>query len=199
MSWRPLGFGAMITIATACGDVAVPPDAAVPRDVKCGAQPVEVLPNGSFDMPAPPWVQDPVTPALLCGMPKITPFNGAQAGCLGGTDGTIQTLSQSVPLPQGAKTVKLTGQICVATAETAMVDHDTVQFDLLDGANVIAALGKSTNQQGVANCQFMPFELTAPATSDPVTATLRVRSTLDTNLPTSFYLDALSLTVSCTP
>lgn len=193
MSWRRLGFGVIATGTTACGNVAAP------RDVMCGSQPVEVLPNGSFDVPTPPWVQDPVTPALLCGMPKITPYNGTQAGCLGGIDGTTQTLSQSVPLPEGAKTLTLTGQICIATAETAAADHDIVQFGVLDGANVIAALGKFTNQQGVAACQFMAFTLTAPAASDPVTATLRIRSTLDANMPTSFYLDALSLTASCTP
>jgi len=51
----------------------------------------------------------------------------------------------------------------------------------------------------MANCQFGTFTLTAPTTSDPVTATLQIRSTLDANLPTSFYLDALSLTVGCTP
>jgi hypothetical protein len=33
----------------------------------------------------------------------------------------------------------------------------------------------------------------------PVTATLRIRSTLDTSMPTSFYVDSLSLKVSCTP
>jgi len=165
----------------------------------CGPQPVEVLPNGSFDSPAPPWVQDPVTPALLCGAPKIMPYNGTQAGCLGGVDGTTQTLSQPISLPEGAKTMTLSGQICIATAETAAVDHDIVQLDVVDGGNVVAALGKFTNQQGVAACQFMAFTLTAPAASDPATATLRIRSTLDANMPTSFYLDALSLTVSCTP
>lgn len=199
MSWRELGFATIATIATACGDVAATPDAAAPRSVTCAAQPVEVLPNGSFDTPSPPWVQDPVTPALLCGMPKITPFNGAQAGCLGGLDGTTQTLSQTVPLPAGAKTLTLSGQICIATAETAAVEHDVVQFDVMNGTSVVSALGKKTNQQGAANCQFAPFTLTAPASSDPVTVTLRIRSTLDANLPTSFYLDALSLTVGCTP
>jgi len=183
---RSLFLGAIATIAPACGDVASQ------RDVKCGAQPVEVLPNGSFDNPTPPWIQEPVTPALLCGTPRITPFNGAQAGCLGGTDGTTQTLSQTIPLPAGAKTIKLSGQICIATV-------DTLQFDVVDGATTVASLGKRTNQQGVANCVFTAFELSAPASSDPVMATLRIRSTLDANMPTSFYLDALSLTVGCTP
>jgi len=193
MSWRQLGLGVIATIATACGDVATP------RDVTCGAQPVAVLPNGGFDLPTPPWVQDPVAPALLCGAPRITPVNPPSSACLGGIDGTTQTLTQSVPLPEGAKTLTLSGQICIDTAETAAVDHDILQFDVLDGANVVAALGKSTNQQGVAGCQFKPFTLTAPVTSDPVTATLRIRSTLDANMPTSFYIDGLSLTVGCTP
>jgi len=193
MSWRRLGLGVIPTGAAACGNVAAP------RDVMCGSQPVELLPNGSFDLPTPPWVQDPVTPALLCGMPKITPYNGTQAGCLGGVDGTTQTLSQRVSLPEGVKTLTLTGQICIATAETATVDHDVLQLDVIDGANVVATLGTFTNQQGVAACQFMAFHRIAAAASDPATATLRLRSTLDANMPTSFYVDGLSLTASCTP
>ncbi len=169
----------------------------MPRSVQCGAA-VQVLPNGSFDLSTRPWVQDPVTPSLLCGMPKITPFDGAQAGCLGGSDGTIQTLSQDFPLPQGAKTLTLSGQICIDTVETQQVDHDTVQLDALDGATVVAAFGKFTNQQGAASCVFAPFSLSAAAASDPVTATLRIRSTLDANMPTSFYIDGLTLTVDCT-
>jgi hypothetical protein len=193
MSSRELAATAFAVLVAACGDVATP------RDVKCGTQPVQVLPNGSFDAAMPAWIQDPPTTALICGAPRITPFDGMQAGCLGGMDGKVQALSQAVPLPEGAKSVKLSGQICIATAETMAVDHDVLVFDLLDGATAIAAIGKSTNQQGSANCQFAAFELTAPLTGDPVTATLRIRSTLDTNMPTSFYLDALSLTVSCTP
>jgi hypothetical protein len=54
---------------------------------------------------------------------------------------------------------------------------------------VIATLGKFTNQQGVAACQFMAFTLPAPVAGDPATATLRLRSTLDANMPTSFYLE----------
>ena len=199
MSWRELGFCTIAAIATACGDVAATADAAAPRGVQCGAQPVEVLPNGGFDMPTPPWVQDPVTPAILCGAPRITPASAPSAACLGGVDGTTQTLTQTVPLPLGARTLTLTGQICIATAETAAVDHDLAQFDVMDGTSVVAALGKRTNQQGVAACQFTAFTLTAPVASDPVTATLRIRSTLDTSMPTSFYVDSLSLKVSCTP
>ncbi len=193
MPSRPLIVAALAVAIPACGDVAAK------RDVACGAQPVQVLPNGSFDAATPAWLQDPVTTALICGPPKIMPVDGAQAACLGGTDGTVQTLSQQVPLPDGARSIALSGQICIDTAETQAADHDILQLDLLDGATVIAALGKLTNQQGAAPCQFKAFTETATLTGDPVTATLRIRSTLDTSMPTSFYLDALSLTVSCTP
>lgn len=192
MSSRAFAAPAFAVLVAACGDVASP------RDVQCGAQPVQVLPNGSFDASTPPWVQDPPTTALICGAPRITPSDGMQAGCLGGMDGKVQTLTQQVRLPERAKSVKLSGQICIATAETMPVDHDILTFDLLDGATTIAAIGKSTNRQGAVNCVFAPFEFTAPLTADPATATLRIRSTLDANMPTSFYLDALSLTVSCT-
>jgi hypothetical protein len=196
---RALILGAMTCFAAACGDVAATGvDAAGPlRTVKCGATPVEVLPNGSFDASTPPWVQDPVTPSLLCGTPRITPVDGTTAACLGGTDGLTQTLTQPIALPSGLKTLTLTGEICIATAETATADNDVATFDVLDGTTTIAALGKQTNQQGASACQFGSFTLMATATSDPVTATFRIRSTLNTQMPTSFYIDKLSLTASC--
>ena len=191
MSSRELAAAALVLVLSACGDVAAR------RDVECAAQPVNVLPNGSFDAPTPAWGQDPVTTPLICGAPRITPFDGAQSGCLGGTDGTVRTLTQNVPLPAGARSIKLTGQICIDTAETMPVEHDVLQLDLMDGDTPVAVLGKQTNLQGAAGCQFKPFELVAAATSDPPIATLRIRSTLDTDAPTSFYLDALQLAVSC--
>lgn len=69
------------------------------------------------------WMQDPVTTALICGAPLIVPFDSTQAACLDSTDGAVQTLTQQVPLP-GAKTAKLSGQICIATAEVQAVDQD---------------------------------------------------------------------------
>jgi hypothetical protein len=197
MSLRPFVLGAISTVAAACGNVGSPIDAAPTRDVQCGAQPVEVLPNGSFDAPSPPWAQDPVTPSLLCGQPLITPFDGTESGCLGSTDGTIETLSQTIPLPVGVKTLTLSGEICIDTKETDKVDNDILQFDVVDGAATVAALGKQTNQQGVVGCQFTAFELTGAASSDPVSATLRLRSTLNTSNPTTFYIDKLSLKAAC--
>lgn len=192
MPSRPLTVAALAVAIPACGDVAAK------RDAACGAQPVQVLPNGSFDAATPAWMQDPVTTALICGSSTIMPVDGSQVGCLGSSDGTVQTLSQQVPLPDGAKSVTLSGQICIDTLETQAADHDILQFDLLDGATVIAALGTMSNQQGTKGCQFKAFTETAALSGDPVTATLRIRSTLDASMPTSFYLDALSLTVSCT-
>jgi len=177
--------------STACGSVAAA------REVSCGAQPVEVLPNGSFDA-TPAWMQDPATPNLFCDKSLITPADGTMAACLGNTDGTVQTLTQSVPLPEGARSAKLSGQLCIDTLDTAAAEHDVLSFDLLDGDTVVAALGKATNQMGVHPCAFAAFERTATVTSDPPSVTLRIRATLDTAMPTGFYLDALHLTVGCT-
>jgi hypothetical protein len=211
MSSRELVVAALISLA-ACGSVTALPDAAVPdgaapdgapRDaapvdaIACSTTPIEVLPNGSFDSATPAWIQDPSDPALLCGQPTIMPASLPSAGCLGSIDGTIQALTQTVALPRGATSLTLTGQICIATADTAAADHDLLQVDLLDGGNVIAALGKRTNRDGVADCQFGAFELTATLASAPATATLRLRSTLDASLTTTFYLDNLSLKVGC--
>jgi hypothetical protein len=207
---RELVFAALVTLA-ACGSVAAPADAvAVPPDAApadaaglppdataCSTTPVEVLPNGNFDSAAPAWAQDPAQPALLCGQPTIMPASLPSAACLGSVDGTVQSLTQTVTLPQGATNLTLTGQICIATVDTSGADHDLLQFDLVDGGNVIAALGKKTNRDGVANCQFAAFSLTATLAAAPATAALRLRSTLDADLTTTFYVDNLSLKASC--
>lgn len=190
MSSRPLFLGAIAALgAASCGDVAAP------RVVSCGTEPVNVLTNGDFDATTPAWTSEPA--GLLCGAPGITPYNGTLSGCLGGTDGLTNTLTISVPLPEGAETLTLTGQICIDTLETSAVETDTLAFDLLSGNAVISPLGKQTNLQGSKVCMFKPFTLTANTTSDPETATLRIRSTLDANNTTSFYLDALKLSVGC--
>jgi len=209
---------AALVVLSACGSVASLPDArpsdaaidsAAPVDAAidgppvdapaCSATPVDILPNGNFDSAAPAWTQVPSTPPLLCGQPTIMPASAPSAGCLGSIDGTVQTLSQTVSLPRGTTRLSLTGQICIATADTAAADHDVLQFDLVDGNTVIAAIGKLTNRDGVTNCQFGDLALTATLATAPTTATLRLRSTLDADLTTTFYIDNLSLKASCTP
>lgn len=182
-----------LSLCIGCGSVEESDD----RPVKCNGAPVDVLTNGNFDAAEPAWRQDP--PNLLCGAPRITPNTGAAAACLGGMDGMTNTVSREIALPAGASSARLLGQVCITTQETDAVDHDTVQFDLLDGVAPIAAFGKRTNQQGTAACDFASFVLEAALTGDPETATLRIQSTLDAQNPTSFFVDSLVLTVACTP
>ncbi len=184
---------------SACGSVQPsPPVDGDVRTVACNGQRLDVLENGSFDAVDPPWRQEPSTPSLLCGAPRITPDTGAFAGCLGGgADRSVNTLSRDVFLPLGAVSARLTGRICIATEEIDPLDNDVLTIELVDGATVIGSLGRRTNQQGAATCTFSSFMLEAPLTSDPVTATFRLRSQLDVGRATSFYVDTLTLTVAC--
>lgn len=208
-----VAVAAVVGVASGCGTVNNSPDAApgdtqapsdmqVPADgplrpVICGTQPIEVLPNGGFDDASPLWTQDPSTPVLLCSM-TITPDKGPKAACLGGLDGSVLTLSQQVQLPLGAKQLTLTGRRCITTQETAAADNDVLTFDLVDGSATVATLGRLSNQQGVPkDCGFSTFTLGPVPTTDPVTATLRISSTLDSARTTSFFIDTLSLKVSC--
>jgi hypothetical protein len=175
----------------ACGEVTTEM-----REVACDGGPVDVLANGNFDAVDLPWRQDP--PNILCGADRITPDSGAVVACLGGGgDGTTNTVSRDIPLPAGAISARLAGRICIATEETVAADSDVVAFDILDGVVSIGALGRRTNQQGAAACDFTSFTLEAPLERDPVTATFRIQSTLDVGDSTSFYIDTLALTVSC--
>ena len=194
MSSRKLVVAAAAVSITACGSVAAQ------RDVTCGATAVQVLPNGSFDLATPAWVQDPPTPTILCGTDLLTPVDGTKAACLGGTDGKIMTVTQDVPLPEGVKKATLSGQICITTQEPADApENDTLQIQLLDGTSVLATFGQFSNKQGSAQCVFMAFApLAVSLTSDPANATLQLRTTLNTLNPTSFFLDALKLDASCT-
>jgi len=179
----------------ACGSVANPPDADI-RPVACNGGTVEVLDNGNFDATDPPWIQDPAD--LLCGQPLISPDSGTSAACLGGgDDGSIATVSQTIPLPIGATSARLTGRICISTEETDAKDNDVVSFDILTGVAPIAQLGTRSNQQGMAACQFTDFVLEAALTSDPATATFRIQSSLNVGKLTSFFVDTLQLAVAC--
>lgn len=197
MSPTKLVLGVIIAVVPGCGGVDPPTDAAPPRDVVCGSSPVEVLPNGGFDDASPLWTQDPVSPSFLCDSMTIPPAGGTKLACLGATDGTVRSLSQQVKLPAGAKSVTITGQRCIATEETATADNDTLSFELLDGETVISSILTLSNQQGVPSCSYSTFTATKPLTKDPVTATLRLRSMLDSERVTSFFIDSLSLKVSC--
>jgi len=205
MSLRKLVLVAAIAVAPACGSVAASPDAAspdaAPRDVKCDSTSDKFLPNASFDLATPAWKQE-TTPvvagqSLLCGS-SITPADGTLAACMGGRDGQIQSLSQTVALPAGAKTVTLTGQKCITTVDTDAVDNDVLEFELLEATTVIATFGQFSNQDGARDCQFTAFSpLVATLTDDPPEATLRLRATLNTLKTTSFFIDALKLDVTC--
>ena len=175
--------------------MANPPDADI-RPVACNGGAVDVLENGNFDADAPPWVQDPAD--LLCGQPLIVPDSAPNAACLGGgADGSIATISHDIPLPIGASGARLTGRICISTDETAAADNDVLTFDILAGVAPIAQLGTRSNQQGTAACQFADFELEAALTSDPATATLRIRSSLNVGKLTSFFVDTVALSITC--
>jgi hypothetical protein len=201
---RPMTSRAIRALASvalfgaACGTVRDEPEDAPVRPVACNDGVVDVLPNGDFDAAEPPWRQEPASPGLLCGQPRITPDSGTLAGCLGGgDDGTTTTLTRDISLPAGAISARLVGRVCIATAETQPLGSDILTFAILDGLVSIGMLGQRTDLQGAAACNFTSFTLDAPLTRDPVTATFRIQSTLDVGEPTSFYVDSLRLTVAC--
>jgi hypothetical protein len=165
------------------------------RLVVCEATPVDVLPNGGFDDLAPAWAEEPAE--LLCGLPLITPDEGALAACLGNLDGVVEQLRQQVLLPEGASGARLSGKICIDTQETEAVDRDELVFELLDGSTPIATFGRRTNQQGAAGCQFVEFSFDAAVADDPIEATLQLRSSLSASEPTTFYVDSLALEITC--
>jgi hypothetical protein len=198
-SWAKHALAPVALLGAACGTVTneQKPDANM-RPVACNGGVVDALPNGAFDATEPAWRSEPASPGLLCGQPRITPDSGMFAGCLGGgVDGSTNTLSQEIALPAGAISARLTGRICIATAETQPLDSDIITFDILDGIVSVGMLGRRTNLQGASACVFTSFTFDAPLTRDPATATFRIQSTLDVGDPTSFYVDSLQLTVAC--
>lgn len=159
----------------------------------------DVLLNGSFEDPTSAWVSDPMH-SYFCSRAVLTPPDGMWSGCLGVTSASVETMSQEVSLSVGAKTVTLTGFICIDTDETESLEHDVLSLDLVHGENVIARLGTLSNRDGAEGCSFKPLPANkAQLTSDPVTATLRFRASQDgPTLRTTFYFDDLKLTIGCT-
>ena|SRR5215510_708655 len=175
--------------AAACGQVV--------SDPLC-RQGTNVLPNGGFEDPMHKWAAVP-GPTQLCLASRGFAAHDTQSGCLGVNGAPVETLSQDVVLPAEARTVTLTGVICIDTDETDNLEHDSVALDLLDGDNVIASLGTFSNRDGTHGCNFQPLHKTAPLTSASVAAMLRLRATQNGPNVTTFYFDDLSLTVGCTP
>lgn len=174
--------------AAACGQVVSNPSC---------REGVDVLPNGGFEDPTHTWAAVP-GPTQLCPASKGFPAHDTQSGCLGVNGASVETLSQDVVLPAGARTVTLAGVICIDTDETDDLEHDVVALDLLDGDSVIASLGTLSNRDGAHGCNFEPLHKTAPLTRVPDVATLRLQAKQSGSNVTTFYFDDLRLTVGCT-
>lgn len=190
----------------ACGRIGFDPSlgAASPdASVACMPGFVDVLRNGGFEDPMLAWTSEQIPAdqphSWFCPKQLIPRVDGMAAGCVGLSDNTEQTLSQSIAMLAGA-TVTLIGKICIATQETdPTTAYDVLTLDLRDGQTVIASLGEFTNRDGHTSCDFVPFRRMAVLTSAPGATTLRISARLDAAKITTFYLDDLSLCVGDFP
>ncbi len=160
----------------------------------------DALKDGGFEDPKLAWVSDQ-DHSWFCPKQVIPPHGGIWSGCLGTTSASVETLRQEVSLFGGTKSVTLTGFICIATDETDNLEHDVLAVDLLHGEDLIARLTTLSNRDGSNVCNFKAFSTAkAQLIGDPATLTLRFTATQDgPSSPTTFYLDDLKLTTSCTP
>lgn len=168
----------------------------------CAPGSVDVLKNGGFEDPAAAWSSAQVPAdqphSWFCPKQLAPRMDGMFAGCVGLTDGTEQTLDQSIAIPAG-KLVTLRGKICIATQEIASTAYDVLTLEIRDGQTVVASLGQFTNRDGGPSCDFVPFQRMAMLSGAPTAATLRLSARLDAARTTTFYLDDLSLCVAGAP
>lgn len=164
-----------------------------------GAFAGELLVNGALDTAAAtPWVQVGPFPLIVSGSglpPGVTPQTAPKLAWLGGDVNVADNLFQAVTVPASATALTLGGQVWIATSESSGVhDTATVAIENAAGTATLATAIQWSNANAAAlGGSWHAFSVTLPQTFAGQSVRVSIRSQNDGSLPTSFYLDSLSL------
>lgn len=121
------------------------------------------------------------------------PHDGNLGAYLGGRDNATDSVSQQVVLPSGVSSLPLKFWWARQTEEQgAMTDTLKVSLYQADGITLIADIVTYSNEDATDNYVWSPgaFDLVAYAGQ---TVVLRFTALTDVNLPTSFFVDDVSI------
>jgi hypothetical protein len=160
----------------------------------CGS----LLANGSFDGGTTPWLAKPADiitddrdlPA------ELSAHSGDFFAWLGGLPSATRSIAQKVTVPASVTMLRLEGKIFVATESPSGVAKDTLQVQLLDGADAVLVTPKSFSNidETLAGSERIVWTDFRVVFAKPERfASLRLLSMNDDANNTNFFFDTLSL------
>lgn len=176
---------------------------AAPADA-CVADWQPLLTNGTFEAGRTVWTEDTGGSANAiirqegAGLP-FNAANGAWAALVLGYNSADVTLSQTVTVPADATMLRLVGQRCWVTTETAGA-NDTMSITLRDtGGALLETLASLSNADADPVCSWLPFEYPATDSFAGQSVALVFDALANGTNPTSFGLDDLRLEAYACP
>jgi hypothetical protein len=145
-----------------------------------GGTPAERVTNGGFESGNSFW-------SLGSGASVVTTraYAGTHSLLVGGTTSSTQSATQQVTVPTGASSQTLTLRTYISTAETGSTAYDTLNIQA-NGTTLKSYTNASTKGSWTATT----IDLSAYAGK---TITLKLQAVNDSTLPTSFYVDVVSV------
>jgi hypothetical protein len=166
----------------------VPPTATpTPGGGTCG----ETLVNGGFESGRPPWVETSTNGYEL--VDPTRPHTGSYSAYLNGYNSGTDTIYQTVTIPANATSASLSYWYYITTQEACCTAYDYLYAQVLNSSGgVLTTLQTLSNNSTKNTWVKSTFNLLAYKGQ---TVRIYFKGTNDVSLPTSFFIDDVSLNV----
>ncbi|MEZ4402535.1 MAG: hypothetical protein R3B06_21105 [Kofleriaceae bacterium] len=142
------------------------------------------------------WAQTPIDamyPLITAdALAALPPHSAPNHLWLGGIVSGSDSAEQTVTIPPGTTQLVLHGMYAVLTGESGTTVYDSAATELVSSAGVVLETAQALSNTTVATT-YTPFTFTFASPHAGQTVRLRVRSTNDISLETSFFWDTLAL------
>ncbi|MER5983213.1 M28 family peptidase [Streptomyces sp. NPDC001787] len=150
-----------------------------------GCTPAQVVVNGGFENGGSPWT---TTSGVITDQPGQTPHSGSFSAWLNGWGSPrTDSAAQSVTIPAGCTSARLSYYVHIDTAETEATAYDTLTVTA--GGRTLAALSNTDSAAGYAHKTHDLGEFAGQ------TVVLKFTGVEDQSLQTSFVVDDVTLDV----
>lgn len=166
----------------------VPPTATpTPGGGTCG----ETMVNGGFESGTSPWVQTSTNGYQL--IDTTRPHSGLYSAWLGGYNSGTDTIYQTVTIPSDATSATLSYWWYMTTQEACCTAYDYMYAQVLNSSGGLLGTLQTLSNNSTKNTWTQPsFNLLAYKGQ---TVRIYFKVTTDVSLPTSFFIDDVSLNV----
>jgi hypothetical protein len=151
----------------------------------------ESLTNGGFESGQSPWIETSSGGYQL--IDGTRPHTGTRSAFLAGYNNGVDTIYQQVTIPSNATSATLTYWWNLSTQEACCTPYDYMYAQVRNTSGTVLATLQTLNNTGPQNTWTRStFNLLAYAGQ---TVRIYFRATNDVSLPTSFFVDDVSLNV----